>query len=125
MFYGGGILGLITLALWIYCIVDVISADETLVRNLPKIVWLLLVIILPVVGSVVWLVVGRPERASFRPGTTTYRRPLKAITAPDDDPQFLARLDDETKRLRQWEEDLKRREDEMRRRDDEGDQGTT
>ena len=124
MFYGGGILGIVLFALWIYCIVDVISADEALVRNLPKIVWLLLVIILPVVGSVVWLVVGRPERAGFRPGTTTSRRPLRSITAPDDDPQFLARLDDETKRLRRWEEDLKRREDEMRRRD-EGDQGTT
>jgi hypothetical protein len=122
--YGGGLVGIVLLALWIYCIIDVISADETLVRNLPKIVWLLLVIILPVVGSVVWLVVGRPERASFRPGTTTYRRPLKAITAPDDDPRFLAQLDDEAKRLRRWEEDLKRREDEMRRRD-EGDQGTT
>jgi hypothetical protein len=120
--YGGGLVGIVLLALWIYCIVDVISADESLVRNLPKIVWLLLVIILPAVGSVVWLVVGRPERASFRPSTTTYRRPLKAITAPDDDPKFLASLDDETKRLRQWEEDLKRREEEMRRRED-GDEG--
>ncbi|MGH2806481.1 MAG: PLDc N-terminal domain-containing protein [Actinomycetota bacterium] len=120
MFYGGGFVSLIVLALWIYCIIDVVSAEDTLVRNLPKIVWLLLVIFLPPIGSVVWLVAGRPERAGFRPGATNYRRPLRAV-APDDDPQFLARLDDEAKRLRTWEDDLKRREDEMRRRE-EGDQ---
>jgi hypothetical protein len=118
------LVGLITLALWIYCILDVVSTQEGLTRNLPKMVWLLLVIFLPLVGSVVWLVAGRPEKAGFRPGATEYRKPLRAIAAPDDDPQFLAQLDDEAKRLRRWEEDLKRREEEMRRRD-EGDQGTT
>ena len=93
-------------------------------RNMPKILWLVVVIVLPTVGSVAWLLLGRPEGAGLRPGdTSTYRAPRpRAIPppprAPDDDPAFLARLDDETKRLRAWEEDLKRREDELRGRDE-------
>lgn len=123
MFYGGTFLGLVVLVLWIYCIFDVIATQESLIRNLPKFLWLIIVIILPTVGSIAWLVLGRPERAGFRPGDTTTRAPLRPL-APDDDPKFLARVDEDARRLKKWEEDLKRREDEMRRRE-EGDQGTT
>ena len=128
-YLGGGLLGIALLALWAYCIFDVISTDESMMRNMPKILWLVVVIVIPTVGSVAWLLLGRPEGAGLRPGdTTTYRAPRPhrpqrlgpAPTAPDDDPAFLARLDDETKRLRAWEEELKRREDEVRRREDEG-----
>ena len=125
-YLGGGLLGIALLALWAYCIFDVISTDEALMRNMPKILWLVVVIVLPTVGSVAWLLLGRPEGAGLRPGdTSTYRRPRPMRPpprAPDDDPVFLARLDDETKRLKAWENDLKRREDELRRRDE--DEGT-
>ena len=124
MLYGGGLIGLLLLAFWIYCIFDVIATDEAVMRNLPKVLWLIIVIIIPTVGSIAWLLMGRPERAGLRPGDTEYRRPLRRVVAPDDDPRFLARIDDEAQRLRKWEEDLKRREDEMRKRE-EGDQGTT
>ena len=120
-YIGGGLLGIALLALWAYCIFDVISTDEALMRNMPKILWLVVVIILPTVGSVAWLLLGRPEGAGLRPGdTSTYKPPSlrPAPRAPDDDPAFLARLDDETKRLRAWEEDLKKREDELRKRED-------
>ena len=127
MLYGGGLIGLLLLAFWIYCIFDVIATDEALMRNLPKILWLVVVILLPTVGAIAWLLLGRPEGAGVRPGDTDYRRPTRPIVAPDDDPRFLARIDDEAQRLRKWEEDLKRREEEMRRREggEEGDQGTT
>jgi hypothetical protein len=39
------------------------------------------------------------------------------VIAPDDDPRFLAQIDERTKRLREWEEDLKRRDEELRRRE--------
>jgi hypothetical protein len=128
-YLGGGLVGIALLALWAYCIFDVISTDESLMRNMPKILWLVVVILLPTVGSVAWLLLGRPEGAGLRPGdTSSYRVPRAprapllgpAPTAPDDDPAFLARLDDESKRLRAWEEDLKRREDELRRGEDQG-----
>ena len=121
-YIGGGLVGILLLALWAYCIFDVISTDEALMRNMPKILWLVVVILLPTVGSVAWLLLGRPEGAGLRPGDTSTHRPPRRIgpapTAPDDDPAFLARLDDQSKRLKAWEEDLKRREDELKRRGD-------
>ena len=127
---GGGFFAIAVLALWAYCIFDVISTDESLMRNMPKVLWLIVVIILPTVGSVAWLLLGRPIGAGLRPGdTSTYTPPRPRSPrplAPDDDPAFLARLDDETKRLKAWEDDLKRREDELRRRDqgEDGQEGT-
>ena len=124
-YVGGGLVGIALLALWAYCIFDVISTDEALMRNMPKILWLIVVIVLPTVGSVAWLLLGRPEGAGLRPGdTSTYRpRPIRpGPVAPDDDPAFLARLDQESKRLEAWEDDLKRREDDLKRRDEDGGQ---
>ena len=122
---GGGFFALAVLALWAYCIFDVISTDESLMRNMPKVLWLIVVIVLPTVGSVAWLLLGRPEGAGLRPGDTSTHSPSRPRSqprprplAPDDDPVFLAGLDEEAKRLRAWEEDLKRREDELRRRDE-------
>lgn len=124
MFYFGGVAGLLLLAFWIYCIVDVISTDEMVMRNMPKILWLMVVIFLPTVGSVAWLALGRPQRAGLRPGDTTYlpgpsRRRAPRVLGPEDSPEFMLHADDEAKRLQRWEEDLRRREDELRRREDE------
>ncbi len=53
-------LGLLVTLLWVFCLIDVITADDGGVRYLPKMVWLLLVVFIPLAGSVVWLVAGRP-----------------------------------------------------------------
>lgn len=50
--------------LWIYCLLDLITTDGVVVRNLPKTVWLLLVLFFPLIGSIAWLVAGRPQRNS-------------------------------------------------------------
>ncbi|MGH2787055.1 MAG: PLD nuclease N-terminal domain-containing protein [Actinomycetota bacterium] len=123
MIYGGGLLGLVVLALWVYCIVDVVSTDDSLVRNLPKLVWLLLVIFVPTIGSITWLLLGRPQNASFVPGDSRPRPPTGAgrrFVPPDDSPDFLSSLDERSRDLRRWEEDLKRREDDLRRKKDQG-----
>ena len=44
--------GLALFALWIWAVLDVIATDRVLIRNLDKIVWLLLVIFVPTVGAV-------------------------------------------------------------------------
>ncbi|WP_206491278.1 PLD nuclease N-terminal domain-containing protein [Rhodococcus sp. KRD162] len=54
-------LGLLIMLLSIFCLIDVITADDSGIRHLPKMVWLLLVIVVPLAGSIAWLVVGRPE----------------------------------------------------------------
>ena len=123
LFYGGGILALAFLLLWIYCIFDVISTDDTLTRNMPKFVWLMVVIFLPTVGSVAWLALGRPQRAGLSPGRTTFPRPPRTgpkplPKGPDDSPEFLSSLEGRTRELKRWEEELKRREDELRKREE-------
>ncbi len=116
MIFGGGLLGLALLALWVYCILDVIAADESLVRNMPKLLWLIVVIIVPTVGAVAWLALGRPLKVGLRPGDASYRRARPPI-GPEDSPHFISRLDERDRQLRKWEEDLQRREEELRRRD--------
>jgi hypothetical protein len=92
--------GLVVFALWIFCLVDVISSNEGEIRNLPKLWWLLLVLLFPLAGSVAWLVAGRPagetgrskhERAA--PAFPEYDRPGRAAAGkPEDDEEFLRRV---------------------------------
>ena len=37
----------LSLALTVYCLVDAIQADDQAVRNLPKIAWLILILLFP------------------------------------------------------------------------------
>lgn len=76
---------LIALCLWVYCVFDVIATEEMLIRNLPKTMWLLIVIFVPTVGALAWLLLGRPPYAGFRPGDTSPRA-ARPIRGPDDDP---------------------------------------
>ena len=74
---------LLSLGLTVYCTVDVIQTPERAVRTLPKIVWLVVVLLLAVVGPLAWLVAGRP-----RSGPRALQRPPRP-RGPDDDPEFL------------------------------------
>lgn len=66
--------------LTIYCVVEVAQSRTYDVRRLPKWMWVFAVILVPVVGPVAWLAVGRP--------TSNTSRPLPP-RAPDDDEDFL------------------------------------
>ena len=101
-----GVLGLLGLAFTIYCLLDVVLTDSELVRNLPKPVWVLVVLLVPLAGGVVWLLAGRPAEATAAPGGARSRagrrdhpagrarRPRPRPKGPDDDPEFLRRLDE-------------------------------
>ena len=84
-------------ALWVYCIVDVIRAHQESVRYIHKLVWLVLVIVLPTVGGLAWLFLGRPDPIGSR--LVPQPAPERQV-APDDSPEFLARLDEEIRRRR-------------------------
>ena len=79
---------------------NVITTPEHEVRNLPKLVWLFLVIIIPIVGGIAWLVAGRPTGPAAglpykgnRGVPAEYDRPGRATAAsPDDDEAFLRQL---------------------------------
>ena len=78
------------LALIVFALVDCIRTPRHLMPpGLPRGVWVVLIILVPVIGAVAWLVISRfPGIASGG----LPRRP-KGPTAPDDDLQFLADLD--------------------------------
>ena len=97
MLYFDGAVGIAVFCLWIFCLVDVIVTDDSLCRHLPKMMWLLVVLLLPLVGSILWLAVGKPRVQSrgytTRPSSTgfpEYERPGRHVaTNPDDDAEFL------------------------------------
>ena len=55
MEFGGGLLGLIIFILDIYAIVKIINSTAT---TGMKVVWVLVVAVLPVIGLVAWFVAG-------------------------------------------------------------------
>jgi Phospholipase_D-nuclease N-terminal len=98
----GGIGFVVLLAVWLYCLLDVITSDESRVRHLPKVAWVLIVLLLFEVGAALWLIAGRPRGD----GGPVRSRQRPAELPPDDDPEFLA--------------DLRRRQEERRRREQDG-----
>ncbi|MEV5569531.1 PLD nuclease N-terminal domain-containing protein [Spirillospora sp. NPDC052269] len=83
---------------WLFCLLDVLTSDERDVRLLPKSVWLLIALLGFVLGSVLWLLAGRPRGRSMEsvlwpPGAEfgSDRHP-DAPKGPDDDPAFLRDL---------------------------------
>jgi hypothetical protein len=108
MLFFDGALGLLVFALWVFCLIDVITTDEMLCRNLQKTWWIIIVLLLMDVGAVLWLIAGRPWQGgsgvetlargsrgrSVAPGSAypEYDRPGRfAATSPDDDDDFLRR----------------------------------
>lgn len=57
----GGLFGLIVLALDIWAIVNVLGSGVT---TGAKVLWILLVLMLPVIGLVIWLFVGPRGKAA-------------------------------------------------------------
>jgi hypothetical protein len=88
---------------WVYCLLDVIMADEYRIRNLSKSTWIMIVLFTFEVGAVAWLVAGRPQGPARslpykgntgRPVPTypEYDRPGRfAATNPDDDDEEFLR----------------------------------
>ena len=109
MFLDEGIVGLLLLAFWIWALLDVISTDASACRNLPKSMWLLIVLILPDIGAILWLLMGRPEKTSWRPGSADYAAPRRPVGLEDSPrynagPELSSRRSEELNReLERWE----------------------
>ncbi len=73
----------------IYAFVDVLQTDRRQVRIMPRVVWLIVVIV-PVVGPTAWLMAKREGTSGGRPPQQPRRPP--GPRGPDDDPEFLRRL---------------------------------
>ena len=100
MLYGGGVLALVEIVLLVYCVLNIVTTPEGEVRNLPKLLWLLLVVVLPLVGGIAWLIAGRPQgparslpyKGNAGAPTAQPRRAPATAPRPDDDEAFLRGL---------------------------------
>lgn len=102
------VLAPIVILLMIFSVVDIAVIERDRVRFLPKPAWILLVVILPIAGPVIWFIVGRgrPGESNSVPASAPNR--LGPI-APDDDPDFLGRLhreQEQEERIRELEKRL-------------------
>lgn len=50
-------------------LVDIITRPDWQVKHLPKLVWVFLVVLLPLIGSIVWFVAGREYTAPVSLGS--------------------------------------------------------
>jgi hypothetical protein len=115
-----GFLLLIWVVLWVAGFVDAIMSDAARVRIMPKVVWVVIIVLFGGIAALLWFIFGRPKGVSStdstRPSTLgarfghpsagrtdapnptgwtlggagTGRRP--GPLAPDDDPEFLRTL---------------------------------
>ena len=84
---------LLVLALWIYAFVDCLNTPEEEVRGLPKVAWVIVILLFGevLVGPVARLIAGRARTGGGRSaGPAASRR----WVAPDDKPDFLKSMDD-------------------------------
>lgn len=110
------VLPVLSVALTVFALADCVQTPEDKVRGIPKWAWILLVVLLPWVGPITWLVAGK-ERADGGGGGHRQRR--EGPLAPDEDPDFLRKLDEDIRRERR-----ERMRQEQERRKDDGEDGT-
>ena len=88
------VFGAIAIVLMVFVLVDIITKDESQIRNLPKVLWVVIVIFLPIVGSIVWFIGGRsyPEQRDHGSFGDPRRAPVESTHSIEDE---LATLDAE------------------------------
>jgi hypothetical protein len=81
------LLVLAAIGVTIYAAIDCLRSDDAEIRGLPKPLWLLVILAVPLFGGMMWILLGRQPA----PGSSTSRR--SRTIAPDDDPDFLRSID--------------------------------
>lgn len=92
------IFALVATVFWVFTIVDCAVQPPTRHRGVSKPVWIAIVVLIPVIGGILWLTIGRVRRSA-----------VLVYQAPDDDPDFLGSLGgitDQDERIRRLEEEL-------------------
>lgn len=130
------VLSLLLIVLTIIALIDVVGQPEPVVRNLPKIVWVLLIVFIPLIGVALWFLLGKdwstsriklPERrgrkqsrtsGSWGPGrgpaTTATPSPSQPDRAVSSTEEQLAALEreiqaaEDAERIRKLELEMKR-----------------
>ena len=95
--------------LTLYTLVDAVRTPAHEARTLPKWLWVLVTLLFPVVGPLMWLILGRPKAQPAaggpRPGFGQRRgTPAPSVSSPDDDEEYLRWLKAKAERERRSRE---------------------
>ncbi|WP_406246032.1 PLDc N-terminal domain-containing protein [Microbacterium sp. M] len=102
---------LLTIALMIGALIDIITRDDSRVRFLPKMVWLIIVILLPLIGSILWFALGReydsqgvsmPRMPRRQRATGPASGPPAAPPAPVDTRSTEQQIADLDREIEEW-----------------------
>ena len=90
---------LIAVALLIYSLIDLTVTEDARIRRLNRILWIVIIVLIPVIGPIAWVVAGKGPRG------------MGDTVAPDDDPKFgdsTPKISDEEadRRIREIEDQL-------------------
>ncbi|GAB3634053.1 hypothetical protein GCM10027421_34060 [Microbacterium shaanxiense] len=106
-------LSILIIALMIGALIDVITRDDSQVKYLPKMVWVIIVILLPLIGSALWFALGReysgggismprmPQRASRQSGQAT--PPAPSWSPPAETRTTEQQIADLDREIQEWE----------------------
>jgi len=87
------LLPLILTLIMVFTIIDIATIDSGRVRHLPKPIWILIVILLSLIGSILWWGIGRAPLERRSHGRVPDPPAPPRAKGPDDDPDFLRSLD--------------------------------
>ena len=99
--------------LTLYTLLDAVRTPAHEARTLPKWLWVLVTLLFPVVGPIMWLILGRPKEqlaaqpaaGAPRPGFGQRRStPAPSVSSPDDDEEYLRWLKAKAERERRSRE---------------------
>lgn len=125
------LLSVVVLGATIYALIDAITSDQSQIRYLDKIVWVILIVLVPIVGVVVWFAVGKERGAggevvgrggpAERSQPSSFDRPRRLEPAPVDmsDEDIDAAVEREIEfherqaRIRRLEAEVKAKRDEQ------------
>ena len=84
--------------LMVFALVDIIRADQWTIRHLDKTMWIIIVILLPLIGSVLWFAVGRDHGHAVDLGSFGDPRRREALPRPEGTERELEAFEREIER---------------------------
>jgi hypothetical protein len=95
-------LGIAAVIFTIYAVADCAFFDRSRVRGLPRGWWIVVILLVPIIGGLLWFIIGRGRANRVGPSRG-------GTVAPDDDVEFLRHLRDDAaqqERIRRMEQEL-------------------
>lgn len=73
------VVSLVILAATVFALIDIIRRDDGEVKHLPKLAWVLLVVLVPIIGILLWFLLGREYESRPAPHPRGYHDPVARV----------------------------------------------